>query len=405
MKKLFVVAMAFAAFVSCSKEEGVSIIESSKKAVEISISNYKVDSRAIDNPADNEVKGDGQTGTIEEQAADNYVAAEADQLVVLFANQANTVEQAYALAEYAENNTAAGTYRFHDINESVTQVAIVRKATATKAEDGTWTYSYDTTADNYVGDDLADYRAAALIEYEDNRGVDGMDLFAVSEELTNKGTCDVTDPNDHKTTYTYTLFGAVVDVKPMLARVEVTRVACDGSNSIIGEGDEAKAPNALGATTLAAFNGEPVSGGYDELKLGTLTFDGYTYDFNDFVLKGIYDKGKGEREATHFEPGAGKAIVWNIATETAFPLTTSDPMTIDMVASAYDYTVVNDQKNLTIGFDNVTTKEFEPGKIYRLAINFGENNLDESNEAICVDVTVTVQEWVVVDVTPEFGNN
>lgn len=410
MKKLFVVAMAFAAFVSCSKEEGVSIIESSKKAVEISISNYKVDSRAIDNPADNEVKGDGQTGTIEEQAADNYVAAEADQLVVLFANQANTVEQAYALAEYAENNTAAGTYRFHDINESVTQVAIVRKATATKAEDGTWTYSYDTTAANYVGDDLADYRAAAIIEYADNRGVDGMDLFAVSEEFTNKGTCDVTDPNDHKTTYTYTLFGAVVDVKPMLARVEVTRVACDGSNSasIDEETGEETTPNALGATTLAAFNGELISGGYDELKLGTLKFgedEDYVYDFGGFVLKGIYEKGEGEREATHYEPGQGKAIAWNIATETAFPLTTANAMSIDMEASAYDYKVVNTKKNLTIGFDNVETKKFEPGKIYRLAINFGENNLDASNEAICVEVEVKVAEWVVVPVTPVFGAN
>ena len=93
------------------------------------------------------------------------------------------------------------------------------------------------------------------------------------------------------------------------------------------------------------------------------------------------------------------------ATETAFPLTTANAMSIDMEASAYDYKVVNTDKNLTIGFDNVETKKFEPGKIYRLAINFGENNLDASNEAICVEVEVKVAEWVVVPVTPVFGAN
>ena len=80
-----------------------------------------------------------------------------------------------------------------------------------------------------------------------------------------------------------------------------------------------------------------------------------------------------------------------------------DTMKIDMVASAYDYTVVNTGKNLTIGFDNVEKKEFEPGKIYRLAITFGEDNLDKSNEAICVNVEVKIADWVVVPVQPVFG--
>ena len=38
-------------------------------------------------------------------------------------------------------------------------------------------------------------------------------------------------------------------------------------------------------------------------------------------------------------------------------------------------------------------------------INFNEENLDESNEAICVEVTVKVANWVVEEVTPVFGNN
>ena len=404
MKKLYVAVLAIAALAACNKEE-VSFVQSNKKAVDITIANAMEVSRAVTTPTDDKVASVPYEGTIETQATDKYAAAQAGQLVVLFANSANIVEQAYAIE-------GGKTTRYHNVNESVTQVAIVRSVeSATKGEDGAWTYKYNLAATeedaaSFLGTNLNTYLDAAKVQYTDGRGVDGMDLFVVEGLGESTKTCKEAnrDAAGHVTEYEYALYEVSLHVAPLLARVEVTRVACDGSNSSIGEGDEATAPNALGATTLAAFKGKPVSGGYDELKLGTLTFDGYTYDFNDFVLKGIYDKGVGEREATHFEPGAGKAIVWNIATETAFPLTTLDAMTIDMVASAYDYTVVNDQKNLTIGFDNVTPQEFEPGKIYRLAINFGENNLDASNEAICVDVTVTVQEWVVVPVTPVFGN-
>ena len=391
MKKLFIAALALASVVACSKDDA-PVLESSKKAVEISISNYTPNTRAITNPESSEITADGQVGTIEEQAVNNYAAAKSDQLVVLFANNANKVEQAFALEGLTSDN---GKYTFHNINESVTQVAVVRKANATKGDNGVWSYDYDTDADNYVGKELETYKDAALVEYTDNRGVDGMDLFAASGQLTNPVECNV-PATEHTEGYTYMLYSAEVEVKPMLARVEVTKVSAQG-----GE-------NPLGATTLAAFNGDLVSGGYDELVLGTLKFGGnYTFDFDKYTLKGVYDKGVGEREATIFEAGDDSnkyAIAWNIATKTAFPLTTENAMTIDMVASAYDYTVVNTAKNLTIGFDNVDPQEFEAGKIYRLAIEFGEDNLDASNDAICVEVTVKVANWVVVDVDPVFGN-
>ena len=399
MKKLFVAVLALAALAACNKDSEMQFIESNKKAIEISIANYVENTRVIDAPKDSEVNGDGQDGTIEAQAANKYAAAKSEELVVLFANNANVVEQAFALNGLTATD---GKYLFHDINESVTQVAVVRKVdTATKA-DGAWTYTYDITPANFIGDNLSAYRSAALVEYADNRGVDGMDLFAVSGltgSTEGDGTCTVTDQHANKT-YTYALFTAIVEVKPMLARVEVTRISCTD----------------LGETTFKAANGviedgKVVSGGFDELVLGTIKFGGeknYTYDLNDFVLKGVYEKGNKEtkRKLTYFEAGEDDtkyAVAWNIATKTAYPLVASNAMTLDMVASAYDYTVVNTAKNLTIGFDKAGTK-FEPGKIYRVAIDFKESNLDESNEAICVEVKVVIAEWVVVDVEPTFKN-
>lgn len=399
MKKLFVAVLALAALAACNKDSEMQFIETNKKAVDFSIANYLEETRVIDAPADSEVKGNGQVGTIEAQVADDALAAaKADELVLLFANNANVVEQAYDVKSLTLTD---GVCRIHDINESVTQVAVVRKVdTATKGTDGVWTYTYDIAPANYIGDNLSVYRAAALVEYDDNRGLAGMDLFAVKGLGTPQGTCTVEDPTDHKTTFTYTLFKATVEVKPMLARVEVTRISCTD----------------LGETTYKAANGtiedgKVVTGGFDELVLGTIKFGAnanYTYDLNDFVLKGVYEKGNKttKRDLTYFEAGDDDtkyAVAWNIATETAYPLVASNAMTLDMVASAYDYTVVNTAQNLTIGFDKAGTK-FEPGKIYRIAIDFKESNLDKSNEAICVEVTVKIADWVIVPVEPTFKN-
>lgn len=46
----------------------------------------------------------------------------------------------------------------------------------------------------------------------------------------------------------------------------------------------------------------------------------------------------------------------------------------------------------------VTT--FEPGKIYRMAINFSEDDLQHQDR--CLDITLEVVEWSVINVTPEF---
>jgi hypothetical protein len=46
----------------------------------------------------------------------------------------------------------------------------------------------------------------------------------------------------------------------------------------------------------------------------------------------------------------------------------------------------------------VTT--FEPGKIYRMAIRFSEDNLQHQER--CLDINLNIAEWIVINVTPEF---
>lgn len=404
MKKIFIVAMALAAFVSCSKDDGVKQLQSSKKAVAITIANGSTETRATVTTPVAADKIAGGTATIQDQATAG-ACANVNELVVLFANANGTVEEAYTFPQgQAVGQDGKYTYRWHNVSESVTQVAVVRDIVDGVA-------NVDT--DDYLGKKIADYKAnAENVDAMENIDITKIDLY-VSSTLDPNGDCEITDTHTN-TKWTYKLYTADVTIAPAIARVEITGIACDVATCSATNHADAHVSHVLGGTTLAAANGQLVSGGYDELALGKLTWgdnDEYKFDLTGNTLKGIYEKGnKTARTPVWYTPteggaadGTADAIVWNINPSAKVPQIGDDPMVIKMEASAYDYTVVNTGKSLSIGFKNVT--EFAPGNIYRFNINFGENNLDASNEAICVEVKVTIQPWVVVTVQPEFGNN
>ena len=139
MKKLFIAAMALATIVSCSKDDaGDAVLESSKKAISITIANAVPATRAV--PSKDAVAVGG-AGTIKAQEG-NQAAASTDELVVLFANKGGNVVEAIALknGDVATDGNVANdanakpdvkgkyTYTFHNVHESVTQVAVVRYA-------------------------------------------------------------------------------------------------------------------------------------------------------------------------------------------------------------------------------------------------------------------------------------
>ena len=404
--------MALAAFVSCSKDDGVKQLQSSKKAVAITIANGSTETRAtITEPVAADETAGG-TATIQDQATAGP-CANVNELVVLFANANGTVEEAYTFPQgQAVGGDGKYTYRWHNVSESVTQVAVVRHFNQGVL---------DITPTNYVGDAISDYKAYAEdVDAMENIDITKIDLY-VSSTLDYSGPCTIPDP-EKNTEWTYSLYTADVTIAPAIARVEITGIACDEATCSATDHATAHVSHVLGGTTLAAAKGQLVSGGYDELALGELTWgdnDEYKFNLTGNTLKGIYKGNKAEDYKTARTPvwytptevvaegetadGTADAIVWNINPSAKVPQLNDDPMVIKMEASAYDYTVVNTSKTLSIGFKNVT--EFAPGNIYRFNINFGENNLDASNEAICVEVKVTIQPWVVVTVQPEFGNN
>lgn len=387
MKKLFVSLMAVAALVSCSKENEDVILTSSKKSVAITISNEVPQTKAIPEPEQTPVAGGG-AATIAKQENGRAVA-ETDELVVLFANNAGKVVEAYSFeeaekVETTEDNEGVWEYRYHNVHESVTQVAVVRHA---EPEGG------------YVGTALSTYAAAAAVE-DRNVALNDLELYG-SAKLNDSGTtCKAAniEAGGHVTEYEYKLYTAEVEVVPTLARVEIVGISCLD----------------LGETTLASVTDPSVTGGFDEMVLNNIQFGGdkkytYTFDATKDILKGIYadNQSTTPRDLTSYVPGApatDMAIAWNIAPSVPF-FSQGNPMVLSLTATAYDYEVTNKAKTLTIVGDNNGNKSFERSKIYRMEINFNESNLDATNDEICVDVTVTIANWVVVSVDPTFQTN
>lgn len=383
MKKLFVAVLAIAALAACNKEEAPVYQDSVKKSIAITIANGVADTKAVDEVKPEAVGGEA---TIVPQE-NNQAAASTDELVVLFANRAGVVVEAYSFAD-ADETTAADpdadpdvkgvyTYTFHAVHESVEQVAVVRYAAITNVED------FENTA-------LSVYAEAAAVE-DLNVDLDALELYA-SADLNDSGeTCKV-QATEH-VYETYKLYTAALTVTPALARVEIVGVNCTD----------------LGERTLAAVSDATIVGGYDELALTDVVFGAekvYNYNFLEAdVLKGVYagERNTTEREAVVYDlKDTKEAIAWNIAPQAA--PTAAKPMVFTMEASAYDYTVLNTTKTLTIeSFAGVTN--FDRSKIYRLDLEFVEDNLDATNEAICVEVEVEIANWVVVELEPNFKTN
>lgn len=378
MKKLLLSLAALAMIaVGCEKNEGPNVIESNKKSVDITIVNGVQATKAVAEVTPTPVGG---AGAIQDRE-DKQAAASTTELKVLFANAAGNVVEAYSFAEAkaVENEDGKWNYRFHGVHESVTQVAVVRN-----------------NAEEFVGTNLSVYAEAAAEEVI-VADLSALNLYGSSDiDWDGKTTCTVTDAK-HNIEYTYNLYTAQVDVVPTLARVEITGITCTD----------------LGETTFKASTDPTVTGGFDELALQKIAFGAdeaydYTFTAND-ILKGVYkdeteaDRTTKKRNLVSYNPGENKVIAWNIAPSVAYP-SDNVPMTLYVKASAYDYDVNTADKTLTInGLKGAA--QFERSKIYRFAINFKESNLDESNEAICVDVTVKIADWVIVEVNPEFATN
>ena len=352
MKKLFIAAMALATIVSCSKDDaGDAVLESSKKSVTVTINNYAKSTRHV-------------TNATPAKDAEDLVCASSSTLTIVFTDGGNLVKS-FTLSEGTPaNQTGDGTYTFHALPESVDGFFVIGSKRALL----TTIPTTKTAAEEAWKADQEDAEWNDIV------------VYGASEGWKKDGTCT---NNGHE----YALYKASVTVSPYKARVEVTEISCaDLGDKNRDTADDT--PDYL--TTL----------GYEKVTVTSFGINGeemQTLSENNVMTA--------DPAVKSLKPAEGKVWSWNID-----PAATSNHLlTLNATVDAQPYYQVSDATR-TITAEKYTSggadlANFESGHIYKMTIPFTESLLDDNSSLICVEATVTIEDWVVVDdVTPVFGN-
>lgn len=415
MKKLFVCAMALAAFVSCSKDDVQGpALDSANKTVEILVKNGALATRAevgTDVNAGITAPGTGAHG-------ETLASATADELYVLFAandevkkilplsgesttddTHAN-ISGEYAVGEKVEDASAKGgiIYTWHNVPWDITTIAVVRIDEVedteyfTVAEDGTVTMT-ETSVAKYL----------ALAEDEDENLTRELSEVVLFGQAPLKDTGETHEVNE----ITYHYWRADVEVAPKFARFEINNIEC---------------------TDLGAYNLDELTStyGFDEMDIQGLSWtatNGKTYKIDvtsPAIIGRMYGQyvsadpsadentyaGTEDRAAAaadDVQPANGNVWSWNVLP------TSWTGMTVDLWAYAYDYALNDAGRDLTLNVIGLDGSEaggnyaFSAGNIYKLNLQFTEGNVKDQ-DMLCVEVTVDIKPWTIVDnLNPVFG--
>ena len=381
MKKLFIAAMALATIVSCSKDEGDAVLTSSKKSVKITIDNLAKGTR-------------GETAAADSQ---DLAAADDTDLVFLFADAGGNVLENRTLQDQTLLTKEGNNYTFHKLPENVTMIGVIANATTTPTTlaDAVKAWTNESAQLDKEYKEVVAYGSPVDAQGNPTKLNDkgGVTLTRVEGE-------EATAPAEHEDAYP--LYEASVRVAPYMARIEITRVACT---------DLGKTPN--DGFSEITINSLSLAGG--EYKTNTpadaITGDKATHAYtctvgsdDNNVLDVAY---VAEPESGDKAVAAGtKVWSWNILPQS----TTNNNLTVGMTVKGNGYTIPAENADKTVTVTSYANKEgaiteFKSENIYRFAIDFSEKNVDAGDAYICVNVDVTIAEWVINETTVGFQTN
>lgn len=352
MKKLIIAALAISAMVACSKDDSVdTVLETSKKSVSINILNTAPATRGITDTA---------------AGAESLASTKAEDLVFGFCNGSGNLVTALTVADAKVVN---GSYVFHGLDQTISQVYVIANGSPkfTKANAPTNINAahtaWETPQYNAEWKNIVVFGHASAKHSVDANGEEAF--------------CTVDG-------HTYPLYEASVTVKPHKARLEVSKIACAD----------------LGTK-------------YNKISLESLVLDGIAED-----LGGVQFDATVTPKVNSYSLTAPKVWSWNVEEQVVPDLVLN--VTVDE-GNGWDVPGGTEARTVTVinykapaGYTNIENvwgtneqntgclKKFIPGEIYLLDLTFNESNIYTDASMLCVDVDVTIADWVVVPVTPEF---
>lgn len=372
---------AMVAFAGCQKDETPAQKSKNFKSVEVSINNVFPSTKAIGGVGDLEGKN-VQLNSLQFFFSDGtslYEAKDVD------GNKADVYFDAAELAAMAGNISA----KFHFLPAAVKKVIVVGNFTEIVA-------TQETNLD----------RELEIINYQD---VTNFPLYA-------EGTLGAPQSNTHNNAengnHLSNVYSVKINILPHVARFEVKSVGCilpTGSEKIVKVVSMAFADfydkcdfrtSALNTLRSVQITQQDIFT-YFQTQMNTNKWN------NDFFngLNGQVGAGNSHpvAEFSATTPSMTTDIAYNFFCKGA----PSPTLLLNVVE--FENQAALEANNGTPGYlytntyrlnstEEVTT--FEPGKIYRMNINFNETNLQHQDR--CLDITLEVAKWVVINVTPEF---
>ena len=357
MKRFFIAALALAAVVGCNNSDEVSILETSKKSVAVTISNALPEGRAVTNAAPTE----------------NAACTKAEDLVFAFCNGAGQVVAALTLDDArsgAVTDAGGGVYTFHGLPQQVSEVFVIANGTSANKITKDNCPATLNDAHNLWRAQTPDVEWDEIIVFGHSAAhqviTDGEEAF-----------CEV---DGHK----YPLYVAALTVAPNHARLEVGQIKCTD----------------LGST-------------FSKVTLNSLVFAenlSHSFGADGVVLTS---------EANATTAGTGKVWSWNISKPETGDIMAPDldlyvtvegngwkvpSGTENRMVTVVDYAAPAnyDSTNTMVENGKTIIKSFRPGEVYTMNLDFAESNIRTDVGYLCVSVNVTIANWVVVPVTPVF---
>jgi len=376
---------AFAAALTlagCSKEGSQDESSKNYKSVEVSINNVALGTKAIGLGKDNDLEGKKiQLNSLQFFFSDGttfYTAKNADQ------TEADVYFDAGELASLPELKLS-----FHFLPAAVKEVIVIGNLPVSNAANKN---ALDNTLE--------------IVNYQD---VSNFPLYA-------EGALGKMTPNNHddgSNTHLSNVYAVSLNIIPHVARFEITGIGCTlptSSPKIVKVNKIAFADfydkcdfrthEVVKAPTNSLRSVELTQQGIFSYFSGQMSTSKWNNDF--FNGAGTGTSGN-SHPAIELTAANGKQDV-NIAYNFFYQGAGAPTLLLDIIEyeNAEDtngvpgYLYTNTYK---MNSGSVITS-FEPGKIYRMALNFKEDDLQHQDR--CLDITVTVAEWAVVEVTPEF---
>ena len=373
-----VAAMSLA---SCQKEQEQAPENKTLKSVEVKINNVAPVTRAIGGLGESLEGKNIQLNSLQFFFSDGTSLYEAKDA------EGNAADVYYDAAELAALNGSISA-KFHFLPAAVKKVIVIGN------------YSASAAATEAALD--------AELEIAKYQDVTNFPLYA-------EGTLGVASSNAHdngSNGHLSNVYTVNLDVYPHVARFEITGIGCTlplNSDKIVKVVsiafadffDKCDFRTAVGHTLRSVQLNQQDIYTYFQEQMSTAKWN------NDFFNGLNGQEGAGNSHPVIELTAANTFVETDIAYNFFCKGAPSPCLLLNVIE--YENQAAFDANNGTPGYlytnvyrlnstEPVTT--FEPGKIYRMAIRFNEDDLQHQER--CLDISLNIAEWIVINVTPEF---